>query len=137
MPSQQPHPDFTVIKFTVDIDGFDEDVTVQVEGNDNIMLTIPEGTKYTTTIHFKANKKLEKFSYTQNAIKAGITVKKTDKYLGDVFEPREEPYQVKFEPDETPSGFFFRGKCGVRSDYKLNGEIVYAVDWVCDVTKKK
>lgn len=127
--------EFEVMKFTVEVEGTEGIQTVQVKDNDNIYMAIPEGSKYTTTIHFQANVPLKDFKYIQIGKKAGITVKKTERILGD-FEPREELYSVTFEPDTTPSGFLFRGQCQMTSTYYLEGKEVHAADWIVDIVKK-
>ncbi|CAH6720888.1 hypothetical protein CLIB1444_04S10198 [[Candida] jaroonii] len=128
------HTDFRILKFTVKIEGRDDEITVPIYGAEEILMAIPEGTKYQSTIHFLALKSLKNFVYTQAAVKAGITVKKTVTELGD-FEPREEPYSIEFKEDQTPSGFFFRGKCPVKSTYTLDGEVVLENSWTVEVTK--
>lgn len=127
---------FEVIKFEVKVEGQDELIEVPVKGADEIFMKIPEGSKYTTSVYFKALKPLKKFKYIQIGKKAGITVKKTEKYLGDSFEPREEPYKVEFPLDETPSGFFFRGVCPMTSTYYVDDKEVLKIEWAVEVTKK-
>lgn len=128
--------EFEVIKFTVKVDGQEGVSTVPVKDNDNIYMSIPEGTKYTTSIHFKVFKPIKNFKYIQIGKKAGITVKKTEKYLGDSFEPQDEDYVIEFPEDETPAGFFFRGKVAMNSTYYLGDKDVLSVDWTVDITKK-
>lgn len=135
MPVTSGCEEFEVIKFTVKVEGLDELVTVPVKDADEIFMSIPEGSKYQTSIHFVIKKPVKKFKYLQIGKKAGITVKRNEVELGD-FEPREEPYVVEFKQDETPAGFFFRGKCPMTSTYFIEDKEVLKTEWAVDVTKK-
>ncbi|EGV64594.1 hypothetical protein PSN45_004909 [Yamadazyma tenuis] len=128
--------EYEILKFVLKIEGREELLTVPVAGAENIEMSIPEGTNYVVTIYFKINKPVKNFKYIQIGRKAGIVVKRTERILGESFEPREEPYSVEFDQETTPAGFLFRGKTPMTSTYYIDDKEIQTVDWTVEITKK-
>lgn len=125
-----------VIKFTLNVEG-KEPEEVQVKGNDDIHFDIPEGTEYFMEIHFVVKKEvLKDLKYKQEIKKAGFVVKSREVKIGPEFEPREEPYLVKFDKDQTPLGFVFRGNFDCTSTYSANDKILFSNNWTLTVSRK-
>lgn len=130
------HDDLDIVKFIVNFeDGSEKEVPVA--SVDEVLVLIPEGTTYQMTIVFTvSNRTLKSLKYKQVVRKGGIPLKSKELYLGDEFEPREEPYTKQFEKDTTPSGFLYRGTFPSTSTYFAGEEELFTSDWTLEVTKK-
>lgn len=130
------HKDLVINKFIVTYeDGKTEEV--QVEGVDLVVVKIPEGTVYQMTIEFFVkNRTLNKLRYKQEFKKGGIVLKTKNLYVGDSFEPTEEPHRVTFEKDTSPSGFLFRGSFPATSTYYADDEELFVSPWTLEISKK-
>lgn len=129
------HPDLEIIKFTVKLaDGTTLDV--QVAGNPEVVVEIPEHTEYEMTIVFRVKTRtLTNLKYKQEFKMMGVVAKTKVREIGPEFEPRDEPYSKTFEKDRTPGGMMMRGKFDCTLTYLANGEELFRVPWVLNITK--
>lgn len=131
------HPDLLVCEMQLDVAG-EEPVIVDLQTADSMAMKVPERTVYSFLIRFKVrNNTLRNLRYNMVLRRAGIPLDSRALSIGEEFVPQDDVYVKRFEDDETPGGFIFRGTYSVTSTFYADDVELMKYDWTLEITKKK
>lgn len=129
-------------------------MTIQCEGHEEVLeysqdmenppqllfFILPEGSLYTLKLKIKVlGQPLQDFHYHQVVKKGGIPFRTRWEKIADVAHVNtdENPHhEAVLEPDQIPSGKFFRGTYPATSTFYSGGKAIFSTDWVIKISKK-
>lgn len=130
------HPDFIPCQNILQVKGQEPQV-FELEGKvDGLVVKIPGGSKFVTTLKFKVkNRKLEKLRYKQVIKKGGFTIKSKEVDLGTREPSETEVYAVDSPEDETPGTWVARGAYQATTTYYEGDDELFSTQWTLEITK--